>query len=147
MKLFYRTAPYDAKVLVRDRSLFSLPVKAKVNRIEYVRDGREQVPYCDYDVLDSEWNYGFYGETFEAMFEPVTDTPFSVENPPIDQSEDGSGFRGKKREFALFPIERKALRGGKRRAAAALRMHELCMTEMLYIKINRMHASMSILLS
>lgn len=87
--------------------------KGKVNRIEYVRDGVERrFPYCDYEMFpDSEWNYGFYSEAFEVMFEPVTDTPFSVENPPIRIKakmvpvpwEEKGGI------CAIFPTKRKAL--------------------------------------
>ena len=130
--------PYDAKVLVRGPLLFSLPVKAKVNRIEYVRDGVERrFPYCDYEMFpDSEWNYGFYSEAFEVMFEPVTDTPFSVENPPIRIKakmapvpwEEKGGI------CAISPTERKALGEAKDVLLQPYGCTNLRMTEMPYIK-------------
>ena len=99
-----------------------------MNRIEYVRDGVERrFPYCDYEMLpDSEWNYGFYSEAFEVMFEPVTDTPFSVENPPIRIKakmvpvpwEEKGGI------CAISPTRAQGAQRSERRAAAALRMHE-----------------------
>ena len=130
--------PYDAKVLVRGPLLFSLPVKAKENRIEYVRDGVERrFPYCDYEMLpDSEWNYGFYSEAFEVMFEPVTDTPFSVENPPIRIKakmvpvpwEEKGGI------CAISPTKRKALSEAKDVLLQPYGCTNLRMTEMPYIK-------------
>lgn len=130
--------PYDAKVLVRGPLLFSLLVKAKEKRIEYVRDGVERrFPYCDYEMLpDSEWNYGFYSEEFEVLFEPVTDTPFSIENPPIRIKakmvpvpwEEKGGI------CAISPTKRKALSEAKDVLLQPYGCTNLRMTEMPYIK-------------
>ena len=59
--------PGGGKAYVRGPLVFSLPVRAKVRRLEYVRDGVERkFPYCDYEMLpDSPWNYGFCSRRFE----------------------------------------------------------------------------------
>ena len=76
---------YDAKVLVRGPLVFSVPIAATVQRLEYTRDGVERkFPYCDYQMLPaSKWNFGFCDEDFEVFFNPINDMPFSIEQPPI----------------------------------------------------------------
>ena len=77
--------PGDMKVLVRGPLVFSLPIRAKVRRLEYIRDGVERkYPYCDYEMLpDSPWNYAFCSEDFRVIHEGIGDYPFSTEHPPI----------------------------------------------------------------
>lgn len=77
--------PYDAKVLVRGPLVFSVPIVATVQRLEYTRDGVERkFPYCDYQMLPaSKWNFGFCDEDFEVFFNSINDMPFSTEHPPI----------------------------------------------------------------
>lgn len=77
--------PGGGKAYVRGPLVFSLPVRAKVRRLEYVRDGGERkFPYCDYEMLpDSPWNYGFCSQSFESEFGEIGEYPFSPENPPL----------------------------------------------------------------
>ena len=77
--------PGGGKAYVRGPLVFSLPVRAKVRRLEYVRDGVERkFPYCDYEMLpDSPWNYGFCSQSFESEFGEIGEYPFSPENPPL----------------------------------------------------------------
>ena len=77
--------PNSMKALVRGPLVFALPIKAKVRRLEYVRDGVERkYPYCDYEMLpDSLWNYAFCTEDFKVVRGEIGDHPFSTEQPPI----------------------------------------------------------------
>ena len=77
--------PSGMKALVRGPLVFALPIKARVHRLEYVRDGVERkYPYCDYEMLpDSSWNYAFCSTEFELIYEGIGDYPFSSEYPPV----------------------------------------------------------------
>ena len=77
--------PNSLKALVRGPLVFALPIKARVSRLEYIRDGVERkYPYCDYEMLpDSAWNYAFCSEDFEVIFEKIGEYPFSPTHPPI----------------------------------------------------------------
>ena len=65
--------------------LYSLPVKERWEKREYVRDGVERkFPYCDYEIFaESPWNYGFAGENFLPEEHGVGEIPFSHDHPPI----------------------------------------------------------------
>ncbi len=77
--------PHGAKAAVRGPLVFSLPIRAEIHRLEYVRDGVERkAPYCDYEMFPaSDWNYAFRRETFEPVFDEIGELPFSSEHPPI----------------------------------------------------------------
>ena len=65
--------------------LFSVPIGYQIKMREYVKRGVERrFPYCDYQLIPtSPWNYGFAGTAFELHRDPVSDVPFSAENPPV----------------------------------------------------------------
>lgn len=77
--------PSRGKVLVRGPLVFSLPIKEKVRKLEYVKDGVERkFPYCDYEMIpDSKWNYGFSSDEFTVIRNEIGEYPFSVQEPPI----------------------------------------------------------------
>ena len=77
--------PGGAAALTRGPLVFSLPVRARVRKLEYTRDGVERkAPYCDYEMLpDSAWNYAFCSADFETEFAEIGDYPFSPQKPPI----------------------------------------------------------------
>lgn len=78
----------------------------------------------------------FTVKPFEVMFEPVTDTPFSIENPPIRIKtkmvpvpwEEKGGI------CAISPTKRKALSEAKDVLLQPYGCTNLRMTEMPYIK-------------
>ena len=65
--------------------VFSLPVKSRWEKREYEKNGVPRTyPYCDYDIYpESDWNFAFTGTEFEVIENPLTDTPFSEKNPPL----------------------------------------------------------------
>ena len=72
-------------VCVRRGPLFySIPVKEKRERVEYVKNGVERkYPYCDYYIYpESKWNFALADDRFEFS-EHEFDTPFNPENPPV----------------------------------------------------------------
>lgn len=91
--------PGGLKALVRGPLVYALPVKAKVSRLEFIRDGVERkYPYCDYEMIpDSAWNYAFSSEDFEVVCGKIGEYPFSPENPPVKI----------KAKMALIPWEEK----------------------------------------
>ncbi len=64
--------------------LYSVPIEAKWEKVEYEKDGVERkYPYCDYHIYpQSKWNYGFAGSEFEVKLKSY-DVPFSDSNPPV----------------------------------------------------------------
>lgn len=57
--------------------------------LEYTRaDVERKFPYCDYELYpESDWNYGFTAdENFAVSENPVSDYPFSTEQPPVEIS-------------------------------------------------------------
>lgn len=79
--------PRELKCLWRGPLLFSVPIKTRRVMHEYTRDGVERkFPYCDYELFpESKWNYGFAGDTFEAIeHERKENTvPFSESAPTV----------------------------------------------------------------
>ena len=75
----------DDMIAVRRGPLFySIPVKERWEKVEYVKNGVERkFPYCDYYIYpESKWNYALAGDKFE-LCENSFENPFSPENPPI----------------------------------------------------------------
>jgi len=52
---------------------------------EYERNGVERkFPYCDYELIPkSDWNYAFSALELKLNQKPLSDIPFSSENPPV----------------------------------------------------------------
>ena len=63
---------------------YSIPIKEKRERVEYIKDGVERkYPYCDYYIYpESKWNYAFASDKFEFEELPYN-VPFNPENPPV----------------------------------------------------------------
>ena len=81
--------PRDMKVLWRGPLLYSVAIKERWEMLEYTRaDVERKFPYCDYELYpESEWNYGFTAdEKFAVSENPVSDYPFSTEQPPVEIS-------------------------------------------------------------
>jgi hypothetical protein len=70
--------------VVRGPLVFSLPIQAEWEKIEYTRNDVDRFfPYCDYYLHPkSAWNYGFTSDAFEAEEHPITD-PFDPSTPAI----------------------------------------------------------------
>lgn len=71
----------------RGALIYSIPIKEKWERVEYIKDGVERkYPYCDYYIYpQSKWNYALANDKFE-LSEQEFDTPFNPENPPVTLS-------------------------------------------------------------
>lgn len=72
-------------VCVRRGPLFySIPVKEKWEKVEYIENGVERkFPYCDYYIYpESKWNYALASDKFQVE-EQNFDMPFQPQNPPI----------------------------------------------------------------
>lgn len=72
-------------VCVRRGPLFySIPIKEKRERVEYVKDGViRKYPYCDYYIYpESKWNFALADDRFE-FFEHEFAMPFNPDNPPV----------------------------------------------------------------
>ena len=76
--------PSGMQAVQRGPLLYALPIAARWEKMEYVRDGVERkFPYCDYELFAEEpWNYGFAGEELQYAEQEMTDVPFSEKNPP-----------------------------------------------------------------
>ena len=75
----------DDMIAVRRGPLFySIPVKERWEKVEYVKNGVERkYPYCDYYIYpESKWNYALISDKFEIC-ENSFENPFSPENPPV----------------------------------------------------------------
>ncbi len=78
--------PRGMAALWRGPLLYSVPVRAKKEMHEYIRDGVERkYPYCDYELIpQSDWNYAFCQETaFDVTEHAVPEIPFSSEAPAV----------------------------------------------------------------
>ena len=62
-----------------------VPIEARVEKLEYIRDGVERkAPYCDYEMSPvSNWNYGFCSDELELIQGEIGVYPFSVEHPTV----------------------------------------------------------------
>lgn len=80
----YTKRPRDMACVWRGPLLYSLPIKEKLVRHEFERDGvTRKFPYCDYEILpESEWNYTFVRSGFTYEERPLGETVFSPEAPP-----------------------------------------------------------------
>jgi hypothetical protein len=70
--------PRNMRALWRGPLLYSVAIKEHWEIKEYTRKGVERrFPYCDYEVHpESSWNYGFAGESFDILQNPLGDFPF-----------------------------------------------------------------------
>lgn len=81
--------PRDMKVLWRGPLLYSVAIKERWEKLEYVRSNVERkFPYCDYELYpESDWNFGFTSDQNFAVSEhSVSEYPFSTEQPPVEIS-------------------------------------------------------------
>ena len=72
-------------ICIRRGPLFySVPVKEKWEKVEYVENGIERkFPYCDYYIYpQSKWNYALANDIFEVE-EHIYDNPFNPDSPPV----------------------------------------------------------------
>lgn len=67
------------------RMLFSVPIAYEKEMREYTRMGvKRKFPYCDYQFIPkTPWNYGYADSDFEIVYNKISSTPFSQDNPPI----------------------------------------------------------------
>lgn len=77
--------PYDLKAAKRGSLIFSLPIRYEKVMHEYVRDNVERkYPYCDWEYVGHDkWNYGFVSDQFEVEERPISDMPFSSQQPAL----------------------------------------------------------------
>ena len=76
--------PENMACVRRGALIYSIPIKEKWEKVEYIKDGVERkYPYCDYYIYpQSKWNYALADDKFE-LSEQEFDAPFNTENPPI----------------------------------------------------------------
>ena len=88
------TRPEGHYAVRRGPLTFSLPIRARVEKREYIRsDVERRFPYCDYDLFpDEPWNFGFASDQFDLIEYPVTN-PFDPRTPAL-------ALRTKMREVA-----------------------------------------------
>jgi hypothetical protein len=77
--------PNKMYALRRGPLVYSIAPKERWVKHEYVKDGTERkFPYCDYEIFpESPWNYAFTGDDMEVIEQPVSETPFSPDKPPV----------------------------------------------------------------
>ena len=77
--------PHGLKTVKCGSLVFSLPIQYEKKMLEYTKDNVERkFPYCDYEYIgQSPWNYGFADTDFELLRRPLSDVPFSSEQPPL----------------------------------------------------------------
>lgn len=65
--------------------IFSVPVKADIQQVEYEKNGvTRKYPYCDYDYKGiSDWNFSFADNLFEVEECKICEIPFSQDQPPL----------------------------------------------------------------
>ena len=82
---FLKERPNNLYVLQMGSLLFSVPVAYEKKMREYIKKGVERkYPYCDYQFIPkTPWNYGYADSDFETVYNQITDTPFSQDNPPV----------------------------------------------------------------
>lgn len=76
--------PEDMVCIRRGPLFYSIPIKEKWEKVEYIENGVERkFPYCDYYIYpQSKWNYALAGDKFE-VYENEFDLPFNPNTPPI----------------------------------------------------------------
>jgi len=77
--------PNDMYCVQKGSLLFALPIAYQKKMHEYTRRGVERkYPYCDYELIpQSDWNYAFARDAFEATYHGVSDVPFAENTPPV----------------------------------------------------------------
>lgn len=127
--------------VVRGAITYALPVKARWEMHEYVKDGVERkFPYCDYHLYaESEWQYGFSSEELEYVEKEKYISAFSSEAPltavkakvkPIDW-----GFKdGVEYIAADTPRSRRAIGEEKEIELVPYACAKLRMTELPFVK-------------
>lgn len=65
--------------------LYVLPIWARMELVEYERDGvPRKAPFCDRHLYpETPWNYGFASDTFQAKTHPLDSAAFSRLHPPV----------------------------------------------------------------
>lgn len=87
------TLDFETKIIPRPNNmvcvwygplLYSIPIKEKWEKVEYVKNGVERkYPYCDYYIYPcSKWNYALASCKIEPQECSYT-TPFTPETPPV----------------------------------------------------------------
>lgn len=76
--------PEDMICIRRGPLFYSIPIKEKWERVEYIENGVERkFPYCDYYIYpESKWNYALADDSFEVE-EVEFDAAFNPEKPPV----------------------------------------------------------------
>lgn len=77
--------PNDMVCVTRGPLIYSIPIKEKWEKVEYVEDGVERkYPYCDYYVYpQSEWEFALADENFSIKYNDY-DMPFNSQKAPIE---------------------------------------------------------------
>ena len=76
--------PEGLYAVQRGPLVFSLPIRARIEKAEYSRNEvARRFPYCDYYLYpDSPWNYGFASDRFEVIEHPIQN-PFDPATPAL----------------------------------------------------------------
>ena len=71
--------------LCRGNVVFSLPIKSRWEKREYIRNEVERkFPYCDYELYpESPWNYSFLGSKFSYRQNEISNTFFDPAHAPV----------------------------------------------------------------
>ena len=82
---FLKERPNNLYALQMGSLLFSVPIAYEKEMREYTRMGVERkFPYCDYQFIPkTPWNYGYADSDFEIVYNKISSTPFSQDNPLI----------------------------------------------------------------
>ena len=82
---YFEKRPYGLNTVKCGSLVFSVPIKYEKKKYEYERDGViRKYPYCDYEYLPlSDWSYGYADKTLVPIKRPLSNIPFSSENPPL----------------------------------------------------------------
>lgn len=78
--------PENLRCVRRGPLVYSVPVKAEKEMLEYVREGVERkFPYCDWLLhTASPWEWAFTGDAFRVVeLGEVPEMPFDPERPPV----------------------------------------------------------------
>lgn len=120
--------------------VFVLPVKAKWNRYEFVRNGVERkFPYADYELLpESGWAFGFDSRELKASHHAMPEIPFSESAPALTMEARLSPvewhfLRGYKTVADRYPAHRKATGPAETHVLIPYGCSKLRMTEMPFI--------------
>ncbi len=81
----YINRPDNTACIWRGALLYSLPIKAEIKQVEYIRDGVERkFPWCDYHITPTEnWGYAYCNEQIKTEYNIIGAIPFSPEEPPL----------------------------------------------------------------